>query len=94
MAKSPKISLPKSWSAHVKSAMLHVSSLAQYATACTGGWASDSANARVRLTARAERLEQEVACLREEMRIKDARMASMTPHKRPSRASPPCLSPA
>ena len=63
--------------------MLHVISLAQYATAYTRGWAADSANARVRLKARAERLEQEVACLREEMRIKDARMASMTPHKRP-----------
>ena len=83
MAKTLQIPLPKSWPEHVKSAMLHVISLAQYATAYTRGWAADSANARVRLKARAERLEQEVACLREEMRIKDARMASMTPHKRP-----------
>ena len=83
MAKSPKLSLPKSWSTHVKSAMLHVISMAQYATAYTRGWAADSANARVRLKARVEQLEQELACLREEVRIKDARMSSITPHKRP-----------
>ncbi len=39
----PKIPLPKSWPEHVKSAMLHVISLAQYATAYTRGWA-DAAN--------------------------------------------------
>ena len=83
MAKTPKIPLPKSWPEHVKSAMLQIISLAQFATAHARGWAADSANARVRLKARVEQLEQKVACLREEMRIKDVRMASITPHKRP-----------
>jgi len=40
MAKTPKISLPKTCSAHVKSAMLHIISLAQFATAYTRGWAA------------------------------------------------------
>ncbi len=85
MAKSPKLSLPKSWSTHVKSAMLHVISMAQYATAYTRGWAADSANARVRLKARVEQLEQELACLREEVRIKDARMSSISAGQQLSR---------
>ena len=33
--KQPTIPLPKSWAKHVRSAMLHVISLAQYATAYT-----------------------------------------------------------
>ena len=86
MAQASKIPLPNNWPSRVKSAMLHVISLAQYATAYTRGWAADSANARVRLKARVEQLEQEVACLREEVRIKDARMASIAPRKRPQYA--------
>ena len=33
--KPPTVPLPKSWSKHVRTAMLHVISLAQYATAYT-----------------------------------------------------------
>ena len=72
---APNVPLPKHWKKHVKSAILHVISLAQYATAYTRSWAADSRNARVRLTAEKDRLEQELALLREEIRIKDARMA-------------------
>jgi hypothetical protein len=39
MAQSPKFPLPKSGSAHVKSAILNVISLGQYASAYTRGWA-------------------------------------------------------
>ncbi len=63
--------------------MLHVVALARYATAYTRGWASRSLNGRVRLKAENESLQQEVALLREEIRIKDARMMLTTPQHRP-----------
>ncbi len=81
--KAPRIPLPHTWSGHVRSAMLHVLSLAQYATVYTRSWAVDSMNGRVRLKAENDRLRQEIALLREELRIKDARMARIPPHRRP-----------
>ncbi len=83
-----KIQLPKSWPATVRSAMLHVVSLAKYAAVYTRSWAADSPNARVRLRAEKDRLLQEVALLREEKRIKDARMTSLPPHRRPFYPAP------
>ena len=81
--KPSKIPLPKVWKRQVRSAMLHVISLAQYATVYTRSWAVDSMNGRVRLKAENDRLIEEVARLREEMRIKDARTASIVPQRRP-----------
>jgi putative transposase len=78
-----KIQLPKSWPTCVRSAMLHVVSLAKYAAVYTRGWAADSPNARVRLKAAKDYAEQDAALLREEMRIKDARMATIAPQRRP-----------
>jgi len=63
--------------------MLQVISLAQYATVHARGWAADSINARVRLKADNDRLRQEVGLLREEIRIKDARMGRIGPRTRP-----------
>ena len=57
--------------------MAHVVALAQYAAVYTPSWAADSRNARVRLCADKNLLLQEVMVLREELRIKDARMASL-----------------
>lgn len=56
------------------------------ATNHTRGWAADSAHARVHLKARVVQLEQHVPCLREKMQIKDARVASISPRKRPQYA--------
>ena len=42
-----------------------------------------STNSRIRLKAELDRANQEIALLREEMRIKDARMARIDPHRRP-----------
>ena len=70
----PKIPLPKGWTGIVRSAVLHVISLAQYATAYTRSWAANSPNERMRLKAENDRLEAEVALLKEEIRIKDARL--------------------
>ena len=64
-------------------AVLHVISLAQYAAIYTRGWAADSPNQRVRLKEELDRANQEMALLREELRIKDARMARIDPHRRP-----------
>ncbi|HEX4589634.1 MAG TPA: hypothetical protein VH120_06875, partial [Gemmataceae bacterium] len=58
--------LPTSWSRGVRSALLHVVSLAQYAAVYTRSWASESRNARVRLQADKDQLQQEVALLRAE----------------------------
>ena len=79
----PRISLPKSWPKHVRAALLHVIALAQYATTYTRSWAVDNMNGRVRLKAENDRLLQELALDREEIRIKDARMARINPHRRP-----------
>ncbi|MEE9294615.1 MAG: hypothetical protein V3W34_06615 [Phycisphaerae bacterium] len=79
----PRIPLPRGWPRRVKSAMLHVISLAQYSMAYTRGWAANSPVARVRLKAENERLKQQVALIMEEIRIKDARTNRVAPHKRP-----------
>ena len=81
--KAPRIPLPKSWPERVRSAMLHVVSLAQYAAVYTRSSAPDSQNARVRLRAENDQLHQEVGLLREEIRIKDARLTSLPPQRRP-----------
>ena len=72
-ASQPKLPLPKSWSTTIKSAILHVFSLARM----TFTAAAVSAKSRI------ESLELEVAMLREELRIKDARFARLNAHKRP-----------
>ncbi len=67
----------------MKAAILHVISLAQYATAYTRSWAANCQVARVRLRAQNDQLKQLVALLTEELRIKDERMRRIPPHKRP-----------
>ncbi len=78
-----EISLPLGWTRNVKSAILHVVSLAHYAIVVARGWAANSVNARVRLSAQSDQLKQEVQLLREELRIKDARLAKIDPRHRP-----------
>lgn len=68
--KKPEIPLPKGWRRHVRSAILHVICLAQYATVYTRSWAVDSINGRVRLRAENDRLLQELELQREERRMK------------------------
>jgi putative transposase len=81
--KPPAISLPRGWPRRVKSTMLHVISLAQFALAYTRGWAVNSQVARVRLMGENDRLRQQVAFLAEEIRIKDARMKRIASLRRP-----------
>jgi transposase InsO family protein len=79
----PTIPLPKGWTGHVRSTVLHVIGLAQYATVYTRSWAANSPNERMRLKAENDRFQAEVALLKEEIRIKDARMLCWDPRKRP-----------
>ncbi len=79
----PRITLPRGWSGRVKSAMLQVIALAQYATSYTRSWAANCRLERVRLKGENDRLRQEVTLLTEEIRIKDARMKRVEPQKRP-----------
>ncbi len=77
------IPLPTGWPNCVRSAVIHVISLAHYAIVAARGWAANSINARVRLSAENNRLRKEIVLIREEIRIKDARVARIDPRRRP-----------
>jgi len=79
----PRIPLPKGWQGCVKSAAIYVFSLAHYCILYARARAADGINARVRLAAQNDRLHEECALLREELRIKDARTAQIAPQRRP-----------
>ena len=83
MPQPPLINLPKGWQSCVKSAVLHAIALARYSIVTARAWAADSINARVRLAAENDRLHEECALLREELRLKDTRMAQIEPQRRP-----------
>src|SRR5436309_15921174 len=75
--------LPRGWPGRVRSAVVQVISLARTSLALTQGWASESMNPQLRREAEGDRLEQEIQLLREEIRIKDARMEQLEAHRRP-----------
>ena len=77
------IPVPSGWTKNVKSAVLHIISMAHYAIVAARGWAANSINARVRLTAKNDQLNQEAQLLREELRIKDVRLVKIDPRRRP-----------
>ncbi len=81
--KRPKIPLPKSWPLHLKSAVVHVISLAHFSITHARGWASNSGSEKVRTASESDRLYEEIALLREELRIKDARMCAIAALRRP-----------
>ena len=79
----PHITLPNGWRRHVRLAVLHTIALAHYSIVYARAWAADSINARVRLAAENDRLHEECARLREELRLKDARTTQIAPQRRP-----------
>ena len=81
--KEPRIPLPKNWQGCVKSAVLHAIALAHYAIVYVCAWAVDSINARVRLSAENDQLQEECALLREELRVMDTRIAQIAPQRQP-----------
>jgi transposase InsO family protein len=76
---SSAIPLPRNWADHVKSAFLQALGMAHMAMAQVRGRCTDS----VAANADNERLRSEVELLREELRIKDARMARLPARHRP-----------
>ncbi len=69
--KLSRIALPKGWPWHVKPAVIQIISLAHFSATYVRGWAANSINARVRIAAENDRLQEGIALLREELRIKD-----------------------
>jgi transposase len=77
------IPLPRSWPDHVKSAFLCALGMAHLGMAYVRGWCANSPVTQVGLAADNERLRAEVELLREELRIKDARMVRIPARHRP-----------
>lgn len=75
--------LPKAWPKRVKNALINTVSLAHVAITYSRSWCADSPLKRVQLTGELDQARQEIAMLKEEIRIKDARMAKIPPHQRP-----------
>ena len=71
---SPYIRLPKQWNKRVRAAVLHAISLTQFALTSARGQIQCRDRARDRRFAEIERLRQEIHLLKEELRLKDARM--------------------
>ena len=99
---STRSSLPKNRPHGVETAVLHVISLAHAAMVHARGIIVSSPDARTRRLGDLNGLAEEISLLEEELRIKDARMALIDPHRRPrcdrlSHSSesieqdPPCL---
>jgi putative transposase len=78
-----RLTVPKRWTRSVQNALVNVMSLAHYALLSTRSWAANAANQRVRLSAKTDQLTHEIRLLREELRIKDARLARIPASRRP-----------
>ena len=81
MAPLPR--LPHGWPRLARVALVQITALAHVALTRTRSWCADSRLVRVQLRGRVDRLEQEIALLREELRIKNARLARIPVHQRP-----------
>ena len=78
-----RLPLPKQWPNRIKSAVVHAVSLAQYAVTTAHAQMAKTGDASSRLRRKIERLERELAVVREEMRIKDCRLARIPSLRRP-----------
>ncbi len=78
-----KICVQRSWKRRVKSSMLHAISLARCCMGSIQGKAETSRSPRVRQQGCIDQIEHDNSLLREELRIKDARMLRPPPHRRP-----------
>jgi transposase InsO family protein len=83
MAQITEIPLPKKWPDHVISAVLHTISLASIVCTAVHGWAAGRTDRLVRLQTALEGTRSEIALLREELSIKDARFGRVHSHRRP-----------
>ena len=79
----PSIPLPSDWPEYAKTGIIHAIALAHFGLTHIRGWCENSRIERVKLKGQAERAQSEVLLLREQQRIKDARMARLPPANRP-----------
>ena len=77
MAGQGRIRLPKQWSQHFKSGVLHAISLAHFSLTYTRSWAANSWNARIRLKQENDRLQQELAGTRDALTDSRAEVAAL-----------------
>ena len=84
--------LPEAWPTRVRSAVVHAVAIARTSLFLARAEAENHLDERLRLRAEVDRLRTEAALLKEEIRIKDARMERLLPSgvrtTRPSRGSP------
>ena len=84
----PPLPLPKNWPQKVRSAAVHAIALARLALTTARGQANSADPGSGRIA----RLTEEILLVKEEMRIKDARMAGIPaqsrPHYLPTAAAP------
>ncbi len=78
-----KLPLPRGWNRRVKSSILHILALSHYTFTALIARAANDRDLRTRRRAEIDRLNHELALLQEELRIKDARMERVVPHRRP-----------
>lgn len=79
----PPLSLSRHWPIHIRSAMMSVVSLAHAALTHSRSYAVNSPIERVRIAEDRDRFQNETSLLKEELRIKDARMSRIDPKHRP-----------
>ena len=84
---SRQIPLPRSWNRRTKAAILQIVALSHYTFATILARAANDRDRRTRVQAEIDRLNHELALLREGLRIKDARMGRVPPHRQPGRPS-------
>ncbi len=78
---APKLPLPRGWKCRVRSSILHILALSHFAFTALLARAAQSKNRQVRLRAQIDRRDREIALLQEELRIKNARMERVPPHR-------------
>ncbi len=83
-----KIPLPRGWKRRVRSSVVHILALGHYTFTVLLARAARSRSRIIRLKGEVDRLSHEIALLKEELRIKDARMERVLPHRRPQYTCP------
>jgi len=83
MHRTASTPLPSGWSRCVRSAVVHVVSIANVAFTVTRARAANEPDGRIRLQAELDQRDREISLLREELRIKDARMQRVPAQRRP-----------
>ena len=80
---TPTLPLPPQWPQLAADALVHAVAMARIAIAQVHGGFAGSPIARIRLRSQNERLRSELAQIREQVRIKDARLARIPAKSRP-----------